>query len=49
MAKEIQIERHKKVPTSELNDIMLKEIQASPPQASHTGKEVKIKFVNEQV
>lgn len=47
MAKEIQIERHKKVPTSELNDIMLKEIQASPPQASHTGKEVKIKFVTQ--
>jgi len=47
MAKEIQIERHKKVPTSELNDIMLKEIQVSPPQASHTGKEVKIKFVTQ--
>ncbi len=47
MAKEIQVERHKKVPTSELNDIMLKEIQASPPQASHTGKEVKIKFVTQ--
>ena len=47
MAKEIQIERHKKVPTSELNDIMLKEIQASPPQVSHTGKEVKIKFVTQ--
>ncbi len=47
MAKEIQIERHKKVPTSELNDVMLKEIQASPPQASHTGKEVKIKFVTQ--
>jgi GTP-binding protein len=47
MAKEIQIERHKKVPTSELNDVMLKEIQASPPQASHTGKEVKIKFVSQ--
>lgn len=47
MAKEIQVERHKKVPTSELNDVMLKEIQASPPQASHTGKEVKIKFVTQ--
>lgn len=47
MAKEIQNERHKKVPTSELNDILLKEIQASPPQASHTGKEVKIKFVTQ--
>lgn len=47
MAKEIQVERHKKVPTSELNDVMLKEIQASPPQSSHTGKEVKIKFVTQ--
>ncbi|GAB1441261.1 ribosome biogenesis GTPase Der [Ignavibacteriales bacterium] len=47
MAKEIQLERHKKVPTSELNDVMLQEIQASPPQASHTGKEVKIKFVTQ--
>ncbi len=47
MAKEIQSERHKKISTSELNDVMLKEIEAYPPPSTHTGKEVKIKFVTQ--
>lgn len=47
MAKEIQQARHKKIPTSELNDKILKEIEASPPPATHTGKEVRIKFINQ--
>ncbi|MBN8546391.1 MAG: ribosome biogenesis GTPase Der [Ignavibacteria bacterium] len=47
LAKEIQQERHKKIPTSELNDKILKEIEASPPPATHTGKEVRIKFINQ--
>lgn len=47
MAKEIQQERHKKITTSELNDVMLKEIEAYPPPSTHTGKEVKIKFVTQ--
>lgn len=47
MAKEIQQERHKKISTSELNDVMLKEIEAYPPPSTHTGKEVKIKFVTQ--
>ncbi len=47
MAKEVQSERHKKISTSELNDVMLKEIEAYPPPSTHTGKEVKIKFVTQ--
>ncbi len=47
MAKDIQSERHKKISTSELNDVMLKEIEAYPPPSTHTGKEVKIKFVTQ--
>lgn len=47
MAKEIEKERKKKIPTKELNDYLLEEIKTIPPPSSPTGKEVAIKFVNQ--
>lgn len=47
MSKEIQAERTKKIPTSELNDKMLEEIEKFPPPSTPTGKQVKIKFINQ--
>lgn len=43
----VQEERTKKIPTSELNDALLQEIEKNPPPSSPTGKEVRIKFVNQ--
>lgn len=47
LCKKVQEERTKKIPTSELNDALLQEIERNPPPASPTGKEVRIKFVNQ--
>jgi GTP-binding protein len=47
LCKKVQTERTKKIPTSELNDAILAEIEKNPPPASPTGKEVRIKFVNQ--
>ncbi|MCU0344331.1 MAG: ribosome biogenesis GTPase Der [Ignavibacterium sp.] len=47
LCKKVQVERTKKIPTSELNDAILAEIEKNPPPASPTGKEVRIKFVNQ--
>jgi GTP-binding protein len=47
LCKKVQAERTKKIPTSELNDAILAEIEKNPPPASPTGKEVRIKFVNQ--
>ncbi len=47
LCKKVNQERKKKIPTSELNDIMLPEIENFPPQASHTGREVKIKYITQ--
>ncbi len=47
LALEIHAERKKKIPTKELNDFMLEKIQITPPPASPTGKEVKIKFITQ--
>jgi GTP-binding protein len=47
LAKKIHEERHKKIPTSELNDILLPEIENTPPPATPTGREVKIKYVTQ--
>ncbi len=41
----IQMERSKKISTSELNEALLPEIEKSPPPSTHTGKEVKIKYI----
>lgn len=43
----INEERKKNIPTSELNDILLPEIEKSPPPATSTGKEVKIKYITQ--
>jgi len=47
LCKKVQAERIKKIPTSDLNDAILPEIEKNPPPSSPTGKEVRIKFVNQ--
>lgn len=47
LSKQIQSERSKKIPTSELNDIMLEEINNFPPPSTPTGKEIKIKYITQ--
>ncbi len=47
LAKEIQAERGKKVPTKQLNDVLLPEFQRTPPPATNTGKEVKIRYITQ--
>jgi GTPase len=47
MAKKIFIERDKKIPTSELNDVLLPIIERTPPPASPNGKEIKIKYITQ--
>ncbi len=47
LSKKVQNERIKKIPTAELNDTLLPEIERNPPPASPTGKEVKIKFISQ--
>ncbi|MEW6703000.1 MAG: ribosome biogenesis GTPase Der [Bacteroidota bacterium] len=47
LAKKVYEERRKKIPTNELNDILLPEIEKAPPPASPTGKEVKIKYITQ--
>jgi len=47
MAIEIEKERKKKISTKELNDRLLPEIIKTPPPATPTGKEVKIKFITQ--
>ena len=47
LCKKVQEERTKKIPTSELNDTILQEIEKNPPPSSPTGKEIKIKFINQ--
>lgn len=47
LAKKINEERKKKIPTSQLNDLLLPLIAATPPPASPTGREVKIKYITQ--
>ncbi len=47
LAKQIQVERRKKISTSDLNDTLLPEIKQNPPPSSPTGKEIKIKYVTQ--
>jgi GTP-binding protein len=47
LAKQISAERKKKIPTNELNEILLADIERNPPPSTHTGKEVKIKYVTQ--
>ncbi len=43
----ISDERKKKIPTNELNETLLPEIERNPPASTHTGKEVKIKYITQ--
>ncbi len=45
LSKSVQAERLKRIPTSELNEFLLSEIEKNPPPSTKTGKEVKIKYV----
>ncbi len=47
LAKQIQAERKKKIPTSKLNDVLLPEIQKNPPPATKRGREIKIKYITQ--
>lgn len=47
IAKKVHEERHKKIPTHEINDVLLPEIERTPPPSSPTGKEVKIKYITQ--
>ena len=45
MCQNIQEERAKKITTSKLNEVLLPEIEKTPPPSTHSGKEVKIKYI----
>lgn len=47
LCKKIGAERKRKILTSELNEILLPEIENNPPHATHTGREVKIKYITQ--
>ncbi len=47
LALSVNEERKKNIPTSELNDTLLPEIERSPPPSTSTGKEVKIKYITQ--
>jgi GTP-binding protein len=47
LSKKVYEERKKKIPTKDLNDFLLKEIEKSPPPSSPSGKEVKIKYITQ--
>lgn len=47
LAKSIQTDRLKKIPTGELNEIMIEEIGKNPPPATKRGKEINIKFISQ--
>jgi GTPase len=47
LSKQVNEERKKKIPTKELNDFLLPEIEKSPPPTTPSGKEVKIKYITQ--
>lgn len=47
LSKTIESERKKKIPTSELNDVLLAEIENFPPPSTPTGREIKIKYITQ--
>jgi GTP-binding protein len=47
IAKLIQNERIKKIPTKELNDTIMEEIKKNPPPSTKRGKEINIKFITQ--
>jgi GTPase len=47
VCKQVNEVRRKKIPTKDLNNFLLDEIVKSPPPASPSGKEVKIKYITQ--
>jgi GTP-binding protein len=47
LCKQVNVIRSKKIPTKELNNFLLDEIVKSPPPASPSGKEVRIKYITQ--
>lgn len=47
IAQSVQSERTKKISTSQLNEILIPEIEHTPPPSTKTGKEVKIKYITQ--
>lgn len=47
IAKEINLERKKKISNDVLNDVLLPEFIKTPPPSTKTGKEVKIRFITQ--
>lgn len=47
LAKSVQSERRKKIPTNRLNEDLLEEIKNNPPPATPTGREIKIKYITQ--
>ncbi|HZW39749.1 MAG TPA: ribosome biogenesis GTPase Der [Ignavibacteriaceae bacterium] len=47
LAKKVEEERKKTIPTNVLNDALLADIENTPPPTTHTGKEVKIKYITQ--
>lgn len=47
LAKEVQEERSKKIPTKQLNDKILEEVKRHPPSSTKRGKEINIKFITQ--
>jgi GTP-binding protein len=47
LAKEIEARRKAKIPTSQLNEIILEEIAKIPPPTTATGREVRIKYITQ--
>lgn len=47
LALQIYEERSKKIPTQELNDTILEAVKRTPPPATPTGREVKIKYITQ--
>ena len=47
LCKKVAAERKIKIPTNKLNDDLLPLINSNPPPTTHTGKEVKIKYITQ--
>lgn len=47
LAIEVEKRRKQKIPTSVLNDTLLPEIEKTPPPSTHTGKEIKFKYITQ--
>ena len=47
LVKEVNSERKKKIATNELNEKLLEAIEKNPLPSTHTGKEIKIKYITQ--